>query len=688
MAYSQQERRFSISAPGGDPDLLLFQGMTMREQLSRMYRIQLSMLSEKSDIKFEDMIGQAISIRLRMPEGGNIKERYFDGIVVRFSQGPPSGKLYSYRAEVVPWLWLLTRGSDCRIFQHKNTPDIVKQVFDDLGMSDYKLDLSGTYREHEYCVQYRETHFNFVSRLIEEAGIAYRFEHTDKGHTLILFDDPSKNPEVPFAKSASYATASEEGTPSGEIESWTYEQTLPSGKYAVRDYNFEDPSLDLLSDTPSTISIGGNDRFEIYDYPGEYQDLGTGDAKVKLRMEAEEAASYVIEGHCARGDFSAGCTFDLVGHYRKDFNDKTYLLTAVTHQASQGYGDEGDAASSYSNTFSCIPHDVPYRPIQHTPKPLITGAQTATVVGTSGQEIDVDQHGRVVVKFHWDRDDKRDENSSCRVRVSQNWAGKSWGAIFNPRIGQEVIVEFLEGDPDRPIITGRVYNGEQKVPYDLPANATQSGIKSRSSKSGSADNFNEIRFEDKKGSELLSMQAEKDRETLVKNDERKQVDNDQFLTVSANKTVDVSENHKETVGRDQTIHVKESRQDTVDKDEDREVGENRTRSVGKNETVSIGEDQKLVVDQERSVNIAKDDGLEVGGNLAVAVEKNYGISVTKDYSLDAKKIAIEAQDEITLKTGSASIQMKKNGDITIKGKKITVKGSGDVIVKGSKIKQN
>jgi type VI secretion system secreted protein VgrG len=678
MPTTQKDRRFAITAPNGEEDLLLLREMTVHESVSGLFRIQLTCLSETADIAFDDMIGGALSVRMSLPDEGDATERYFHGVVSRFAQGPPVDRYLSYSAEVVPWLWFLTRGSDCRIFQKMTVPEIVEKVFGDLGMSDYELSLERQYEKREYAVQYRETHYNFVCRLLEEAGIGFFHRHDAKAHTLVLFDDPSAHPETAAAKEATYAAAEDGDRPAGEVVDWVVEQALPSGRYAITDYNMQDPGMDLLADTRSNISVGANDRFEIYDYPGEYATLSEGQAKVKLRMEAAEAASHSIRGRSSRGDFMAGARFDLRGHYRTDF-DKTYLLTSVVHQASQSYGRES-GETHYANTFTCIPHAVPFRPAQRTPRPVISGAQTATVVGAKGEEIDVDEFGRVVVKFHWDRADARDETSSCRVRVSQAWAGKGWGAVFHPRIGQEVIVEFLEGDPDRPIVTGRVYNGEQTIPFDLPSQKTQSGIQSRSSKDAGTDNFNQIRFEDKKGSEMLSIQAEKDLERLVKNDETDDVQHDRKRNVGNDETVQI--------GRDRKVEVGNDHEETVGSNEALSVGKNRTRNVGENETIQVGQDQSISIDGARTVTIAKEQKIDVGADQEVSVGAKYQTSVAKEYVLNAQKIQLVADDELSIKVGKAELLMKKSGDITLKGKKINLKGSGDVIIKGSKIAQN
>jgi type VI secretion system secreted protein VgrG len=676
MPHSQSTRLSSVTAPNGDPDLLLVRYLTVSESISGLFRMEAEFLSETDDIEFSDMIGKKISIRLSLPSGGDVEERYFHGIVSRFAQGPSSGQLVAYHAEIVPWLWLLTRSSNCRIFQHKNVPDIVKKVFQDLGMTDFKLSLSHSHPEIEYCVQYRETDFNFVSRLLEDAGIGYFFEHAEKQHTLVLFDDASAHSSVPFASSAAYATAQDQERGPGEVDAFARAQVLPTGRYALNDFNFETPSMKLEASENCSISLGDNGRLEFYDYPGRHGTLARGKQRAKLCIETEEMASWEIEGQSYRGDFCPGYTFDLVGHYRGSF-DETYLLTSVTHRLTEGVGEE-EGASDYANSFTCIPHSVPYRPLRRTPRPVITGTQTATVVGAAGKEIDIDQHGRVIVQFHWDREGKRDQNSSCRVRVSQNWAGKGWGLVAHPRIGQEVLVEFLEGDPDCPIITGRVYNGEQSLSYGT---ATHTGIKSRSSPGGGASNFNEIMFEDKTGSELFSVQAEKDMTVLVKND------------------------HTENVGNDETLTVEGNRSRTVNKNEDVTVALMRNHMVGINESIEVGAAQEITVGGLRAVtvglnqdtNIGKNMSLSVGSNLTEQIDKNMSLSVgadlteqvDKNWSHKTKKnITIEAGDQIVIKTGKAMITMKKNGDITIEGKQINVKASGNIVMKAQKILEN
>jgi type VI secretion system secreted protein VgrG len=391
-------------------------------------------------------------------------------------------------------------------------------------------------------------------------------------------------------------------------------------------------------------------------------------------MEEVEAQHAVVRGSGNCRSFSTGFRFDLLDHERTDQNT-TYLLTSITHHAHQPGFESGadEAGEHYSNIFTCIPCSVPFRPPRLTPKPLIQGTQTAIVVGPAGEEIYVDNYSRVKVQFHWDRVGQRNEHSSCWIRVSQPWAGKGWGGISIPRIGQEVVIDFLEGDPDRPIITGRVYNAEQMPPYALPGNKTQSGLKSRSSKGGSPSNFNEVRFEDLKGSEELYIQAEKDENILVKNDK------------------------SETVGHDETIHILNDRTETVDGHETLTVHKNRTRNVTQNEVVTVNLTRTHTVGINEAINIGAAQEVTVGAMRMVTVGLSQTTSVgINNTLLVGKNLSIAAGDQITIKTGKASITMKKDGSIAIKGKniliegsgKITGKASGNIILKGSKILEN
>jgi type VI secretion system secreted protein VgrG len=472
-----------VNTPLGD-DVLLLTGFMGSEAISQLFHFELEMVSEQESIPFDSLIGKNVSLRVRLADG---TDRYFNGFISRFSQGGRDHDFTYYRAEMVPWLWFLTRIVHCRIFQEKTVPEIVEAIFKDNGFQDYSLKLYRQCVPREYCVQYRETDFHFISRLMEEEGIFYFFKHENGKHTLILGDAPTAHEDCPYQASARYEITAGGWQDDDVITDFRVEHELRSSKYSQRDFNFETPSNHLEA------TVGG-ENFSIYDFQqGQYKVRGDGDTLTRIRLQETQAPAVIGYGASDCRAFTSGYKFNLKEHYRDDLN-QAYVLISVQHSGRQGgdYRSGGDADFHYSNSFECLPHATPYRPARATPRPLVHGAETAIVTGPSGEEIYTDKHGRVKVQFHWDRDGKMDEHSSCWIRVAQLWAGKSWGAMFIPRTGQEVIVEFLQGNPDQPIITGRVYNGEQPPPYPLPAQQTKSTIKSLSSKGGGG--FNELRF--------------------------------------------------------------------------------------------------------------------------------------------------------------------------------------------------
>jgi len=734
MPFTQTGRLLRIDTPLGQ-DVLLLQGFTGQEGISQMPRFELDLFTEGPPIDFNAIVGENVTIRVELIDE---KERFFNGFISRFAQTGSETGIIHYRAEMVPWLWFLTRTSDCRMFQNKTTPDIIEQIFKDLGFTDYKLKLQGTYQPREYCVQYRETDYNFVARLMEQYGIYYFFEHEETKHTLVLADAPDAHPEIPTQPKVNWEPKGSGLQEEDVITSLEFEKELRPGKFAHTDYNFKTPSTSLAAEEPSVIDIGGNGKYEIYDYPGEYPKKADGATLAKVRMQEEEAQHYLISGSSTCRAFTSGYTFDLLDYKPDDLN-QAYLLTEVQHVGSMGdaYSPGGAAGGeeAYSNTITCIPHAVPFRPPQMTPKPVVQGPQTAVIVGPSGEEIWCDEFGRVKVQFHWDREGQNDENSSCWVRVSQLWAGKGWGAMYIPRIGQEVIVEFLEGDPDRPIITGRVYNAEQTVPYALPADQTKSTIKSNSSKGGG--NSNELRFEDKAGSEEVYLHGAKDWTIAIDNDKNQTVGHDetqaigndrtrsvgnneviaittnrtktvgvdQSETVGANKTIGVGGNHSETIGGNETVTVGIAAAHTIAAAKALTIGAAYQVSVGAamNETIGglkaeeIGGAKTVVVGALSSENIGANKSVDAGGSISETAGKNVSVNAGdnisetagKDVSVSAgKNMILSAGDDVTVKNGKASITLKKNGDIIIDGKKISIKASGDIVMKGSKILQN
>ncbi len=702
---SQEQRLLAVSTPLG-PDTLLLAGFKGMEALSQPFRFELDLMSQQETIAPADLVGKPVSWRVGRTDDA---PRYFHGIVSRlYAGGRDKRGLRAYRAEVVPWLWFLTRTADCKIFQQLTTPDIIKKVFDGLGFSDYEVHVKGAFPTWDYCVQYRETAFNFVSRLMELEGIFYYFTYTEEKHTLVLANDPSEWAEVPESP-ALYAGGT---VAKDHVTSWEHSYEYRSGKWTRTDYNFETPGTSLLTTTGTVVNLPSIANFEVFEYPGAYLVKGDGEPVTKIRMEEDEAAFDVVLGGSECCTFTAGGKFTLQEH-EIDAENASYAFTAVQHAASEASYSPGAGGSTYTNSFTCIPASVKYRPPRVTRKPAVAGPQTAVVVGPAGEEIYVDKYGRVKVQFFWDRLGKNDEKSSCWVRVSEQWAGKNWGFVANPRIGQEVIVDFIEGDPDRPLITGRVYNAEQMPPYDLPANMTQTGIKSRSSKGGGTANFNEFRFEDKKGSEQVFLHAEKNQDIEVEHDEThwvghdrtKTIDNDETVHVKRNRTetvdndesITIGNNRSEEVKKDESITIGNNRSEEVKKDESIKIGNNRTEEVGKQESVTIGESRTTEVGKNETVTIKESRQEEVGKNETVSIGENREVTVGKNDQLSvAKVLVINAGDQITIQTGEASIMMKKDGTIQISGKDITISGSGkinakasgDMTLKGSKVAAN
>lgn len=502
----------AVSTPLGE-DVLLLRAFHGREAISQLFSFELELLSENDSISFDSLVGQRVDIRILLADG---TPRFWNGFVSRFSQSGRDQNLCVYQATVVPWLWFLTRKADCRIFQKKKVPDIIQQIFTELGFSDFSLKLYGDFVEREYCVQYRETDYDFVARLMEEEGIFYFHQHEQGKHTLVLANGQAAHELCPNQRQARYELSAGGWQDDDVVMRWRSERELRSGAFSYTDYNFETPTASLFA------TVNGQGKYEIYDYPGEYKRRSEGDHLVRIRLEEEDTPQVVGRGESDCRSFTTGYRFLLNDHYRNDLNQE-YVLTAIEHKGTQAFNFGTSSAgfgwreSAYRNSFLCIPYSTPFRPPRITPRPVVKGCQSAVVVGPSGEEIYTDKYGRVKVQFHWDRLGKNNENSSCWIRVSYPWAGKNWGAIHIPRIGQEVLVDFLEGDPDQPIIVGRVYNAAQMPPFDLPGKAVTSGVKSNSTKGGGG--YNEISLDDTKGNELIHIHGQHDMTTIIEHDE-------------------------------------------------------------------------------------------------------------------------------------------------------------------------
>jgi type VI secretion system secreted protein VgrG len=599
--YSQQNRPIRVDTPLGE-DVLLLERFTGFEAISQQFAFHLDAVSTEPALPLEDLLQKPVVVSLRMV---NDEPRFFHGIVNRAMQLERSQGLTSYRMEVVPWTWFLSLTTDCRIFENKNVPDIIETIFKDQGFHDYDLRLTGSYDPREYCVQYRESCLNFVSRLMEEEGIFYFFQHTRDKHKLILADALSAFELCPGNPTVRYGIAPTAGQEDDLVLTLSREHAVRSRTVSLTDYDFQKPKVKL--DVRATSA-----RYDLYDYPGRYLTRDLGERYAKIRLEEQEVARVTIGGTSNSRHLVAGCKFNLNDTFQSSTDP--FVLLSVAHSVfANNYRSDREEPFSYENRFQAFPADVPFRPPRIAAKSVVQGTQTAVVVGPAGEEIFVDQYGRIKVHFYWDREDK----SSCWVRVSQTWAGKTWGGIQTPRLGQEVVVDFLEGDPDRPLVIGRVYNAEQMPPYKLPDDQTISGMKSRSAKGGSPDNYNELIFEDKKGSEFIKIHAEKDQHDYVEKKSYEYVGEDRHLIVDGSQA--------ESVKGDKHLTVKGAQSEsigglslTVSADHNAKVG--KVYAVEAGQEIHIKGGMKVIIEAGMQLSLKSAGGFVDIGPAGVTIQ--------------------------------------------------------------------
>lgn len=656
---SQAGRPFRVDTPL-EPDTLLLQRFAGEEGVSVPYRFTLDLISEEEAVDPDELLRQPMVITVELASG---EQRKIHGLAQRFTQLGQQDDLTFYRAEIVPWLWFLTMSSDCKVFQNKSVLDIVQEVFQGLGYDQFEVRCSRTYTPREYCVQYRETHFNFVSRLLEEEGIFYFFEHTQDTHTLVLADVNSTCQPCPGQEEAHVVPESGPTQEEDVVTAISLESAVHLGQVTLRDYDFTRPSLNLESSTDEA------ENEELYDYPGEYKELDEGTRYAQLLLEEGACGQRVIRGSSSCRAFVSGFKTTLQDHYRPDANQEL-LLVHVSHEGEAGdYHSWESASLEYANTFVCIPAETPYRPPRRSRKPHVNGSQTAVVVGPSGEEVFTDQYGRIKIQFFWDRLGQRDQNSSCFVRVVSSWAGKGYGSISIPRIGNEVIVDFLEGNPDRPIVTGSVYNAEQTVPFELPGSAVQMGMKSRTSPGGGGDN--EISVIDTADEELVNIHAQKDMTTAVGNDQSTTVGHDQSNTVENDQTITVSEGNR-------TVTVSEgTRSETVKQD---------ITTVSTDASVVTTAETYFcsqVASGKSNVQGNKDGSAQIWGEQLVTVWSKDKVAAT----CDSGPVEITGATEIKAKVGgyiitidTGKIELNASGSkITMDSGKIELSAGGSTI---------
>jgi type VI secretion system secreted protein VgrG len=725
------ERATVVQTPVG-ADLLTFTHLVGRDEINRCLAYTVGFVSTSPDIDPLKMLGGAVSV-----EGESDPKRWFSGLVSEFRLTRIEDRLAYYEAVIRPWLWFLGNTTDCRIFQNMSVIEIVEEIFSKYSTAKYEKRLQGSYPPREYCVQYDETDLDFVQRLLEHEGILYFFEHDEGKHTLVLADAMNKLKPAPGYEKVPYHFEGQGSRRDVEyITEWIPGSSVRPGAYVHTDYDFKKPGADLMAKSaqPFSHKLAAGEN---YRQPGAHLDVGRGDSLAAIRREEIQAVHQRIAAvGTVRGLYS-GCTFKLDGFPREDQNQEYLVVSAEYRLFDPGYRAHADVESeNFKAILGVAPTALPYRPPRVTTRPIMRGPQTATVVGPSGEEIFTDKYARVKVQFHWDRLGKKDQNSSCFVRVSQTWAGSGWGFIQIPRIGQEVIVDFIEGDPDLPIITGRVYNASQMPPYGLPGSATQSGWKSDSSKGGGG--YNELMFEDKAGSELVNFQAQKDHNLLIKNDRTKLVQHDQSdridhdakhsvghnldedvgnnktvkvgvdqttdignndtetvgvnrsLTVGSNETINIGANstetigiaHTQTVGAVQTITVGAARVDSVGASETRTVGGPQANTIGATRSVTVGAAQSHDIGAADSWKIAAAQSVQIGAGQTIKIAKDQGTDIGAGRSAKiAKDDATEVGGSRALKIAKGSlVQVGEDGAIKI-GKDLLIEAGDSIVIK-------
>lgn len=660
------QSEFHSKLPDGE---LMFRRLQVREELGRLPEYHLDLLRHRKEgqrpIEASKLLGQTAAVSLLLD---NTKERYFHGYVTHFESGGRLNNFDLYRVVMRPWLWQLTLGSDCRVFQDMTVLEILKQVF-----GEYKS--AGTVKERmtqakfekrPYTVQYRESDFDFVSRLMEEEGLYYYFKHEKTQHILQLCNSPAGHDDVAGGELL-WNPVDKKDPREDIIRKWARAYTLQPLKYTSTDFAAEAPATSLMgSDERESLYNEGN-PLEVYDYPGGQDDYAMGtNTSAKPKLAAALAALQVKRFQSRHSvataltpyrSLAVGDTFTFSGHADKG----AYLVTsAIAEMDFAGYeaSDDGRTAD-YHCRFNAVPKSVPFQPEARIAAPRITGPQTATVVGPKADEIHVDKYGRVKLQFHWDREGQRDEKSSCWVRVSHPWASKGFGMVSLPRIGDEVVVEFLDGNPDRPIVTGRVYNGTNVHPWELPAQATVSGIRTRTSKEGSEKTFNELRFDDKKGAEYIWFQAEGDYHQLVKKDYKLSITQSAWTAITKDRHIQVGG----------LMNLKVTQSATLD------IGKDVTAKIGGDvlitQTGALGMDitGKVDIKTPQAVSLTTNNKLEVKADLGAALTSTASISIK---GLD---LSVEASARISLKCGGSFVTIGPEG-VSISGPLVLINSGG------------
>lgn len=673
------------------------------EAVSSPFQVNVMVACEDA-VTLEEVIGKEAVLTVVTDDvtasGGS---RYFHGEVAKFKELGDNGDCYLYRARLVPAIWRLSLEQDCRVFQNTRLQDIVHTILNESGITSdrYRFALKDEELKCLYCVQYNESDFNFVSRLLEEEGIFYFFEHYEDKHVTVFCDFSffcSKipgNAVIPHQPSGGMVADAE------SVSVFNLSGRLSPDLVTTKSFNYKRTGLDLTAGGESGKDCGP----EVYEYSGSFGSAERGRKMSRMRLQEYSSLERKAKGESNCPRLISGFTFTLDGTGSKNLESE-YLLLSVEHVGDQpqSAGSLGEGCSEYWNGFICIPASVDLRPSRVTPKPVIPGMQTAVVTGPPGEEIYHDDFGRVKVQFHWDRKGNKNDRSSCWLRYAQGWGGGGWGMQFIPRVGDEVLVAFLDGDPDRPVIVGSLYNSANMPLYNPRERKTLCSIKTRSYPNGGIDNFHELRFDDRKGNEEIFLQSERDLNILVKNDKAQQVLHDETLQVANNrlKTVGVDQgvqigrNHTETIGANKTVSVGSNKSENVAINSAETVGLAKELTVGgvyqvsvvgaMNETVGGAKAEEVGITKQ--VMVGSDMTERVAGSRTVIVGEYLTMTVAETARVKAKSILVEADEELVLKCGSAMVSLKRNGDIVIEGTSYTGRVTGDIVLKGARVSVN
>jgi len=696
----QHNRLLRLSFPNEDGPgaVLLASRLEAKEALSRDFRFVVEVLSDDEGIELKDVLGKMVTIEMVREDG---TMRYFNGYVFEFRLDHTDGAFVYYNMVLGPWLSYLNLRRDSYLFHQMSVSDQTDEIFADYDVRSSEFRISGPDPNMAFACQYGETDYNYVHRRWEALGWYYWYEHTANGHKLILSNDSVGAPridglrkDIPFQREA--GSGEDDG-----LGHWTPVRRLVPSSVALSSFDFKKPRPANVY-IPTLNKQGDVLAIETYDYAGAYgfENLDQGEAQARLRMEEIESSAKYFQGHGNDRTAQAGRTFELTGHFdAATGDDRNFLIIEAHHIADNNYQDADSTPSQYSNRLICGRTKVPWRPSRglNSVEPKIHGLQTAIVVGPPGEEIYTDEYGRVRVQFHWDREGAHDDRSSAWIRVATAWAGSNFGMTSIPRVGCEAIVQFLDGNPDKPLITGMVPNADNMPPWPLPANKTQSGILSRSTPGGGYENANAIRFEDARGREQLWLHAEKDQLTEVENDEDKWVGNDRRKTVDRDETSHIKRNRTETVDNDEKITVHNNRTERVDHNESVSIGDNRTEDVGGDEQVSIGGSRHVVITLAKTETVGLAKALTIGAgyqtSVGGAMNTSVGLSQTEQVGLSksvyvGKSFAITAGDEFTIEVGDSMFVMRKDGRIEITGKEIIINGSKKIEIHGDDVDVN